>query len=117
MPFKLSRCLCLCTPEHARAVDFYEKTLGLKITSQTPDSVEFDAAPFRIFVDQSSSHGDTAYGMVFEVIVPDLETARSELLEAGCTEVRWLGKGKDCYMRDPFGAIFNVWEEPEAFGK
>jgi len=115
MPYKLSRCLCLCTPEHTRAVEFYEKVLGLRITSRTTDSVEFDASPFRIFVDQSDAHGATALGMVFEIIVPSLETARTELLQAGCREVRWLGKGKDCYMRDPFGAVFNVWEEPEAF--
>jgi len=23
----------------------------------------------------------------------------------------WEGKGKDCYMRDPFGLTFNLWEE------
>jgi len=25
--------------------------------------------------------------------------------------VKWEGKGNDCYMRDPFGLVFNLWEK------
>jgi catechol 2,3-dioxygenase-like lactoylglutathione lyase family enzyme len=91
MPYKLSRCVCLCTPRHEQAVDFYQKTLGLKQAGRTDSSVEFEAPPFRLFVDSSDSHGGTALGMVFEIIVPNLEAAREELLAAGCQVVRWQG--------------------------
>ena len=115
MPFKLSRCICLSTPDHGAAVDFYRDVIGLSITQEKAGSVEFTAGPYRLFVDKSLAHGDIAAGMVFELIVDNLESAREKLLGAGCTVIRWEGKGKDCYMKDPFGAVFNLWEDPEAF--
>ena len=44
-------------------------------------------------------------------IVDDLEKARETLEANGCKVLRWRGKGQDCYVRDPFGVIFNLWEE------
>ena len=41
----------------------------------------------------------------------NLEEARDILLENGCEVVVWKGKGEDCYMQDPFGVIYNLWEE------
>ncbi len=49
--------------------------------------------------------------------MPDLEAARDQLVAKGCEVVSWEGKGEDCYIRDPFGFMFNLWEEPEAFEK
>ena len=45
--------------------------------------------------------------------VPD--NVVQELLEAGCQLIRWEGKGGCCYMQDPFGFMFNLFEEPGAF--
>ena len=45
-----------------------------------------------------------------ELFVEDLEQARDELLAQGCEVVRWRGKGRDCYIRDPFGVTYNLWE-------
>jgi len=42
--------------------------------------------------------------------VADLDKARNELMEKGCMVVTWEGKGNPCYMRDPFGFVFNLWE-------
>jgi len=42
--------------------------------------------------------------------VTDLDKARNELMEKGCMVVTWEGKGNPCYMRDPFGFVFNLWE-------
>lgn len=33
----------------------------------------------------------------------------------GCQVVVWEGGGKPCYMRDPYGFVFNLWEAPEEF--
>jgi hypothetical protein len=46
-----------------------------------------------------------------EIVVDNLEEAKQHLLDNGFAIVRWEGKGKDCYVKDPFGMIFNVWEE------
>ncbi len=105
MPYKLSRCFCLQTPDVARARSFYSEVLGFKEIS-TAGQVEFDTPPVRLFMDSGP-----AMGPIFELIVPDLEQARQELLAAGCTVLQWEGKGKTCYVRDPFGFTFNLFEE------
>ena len=46
-----------------------------------------------------------------ELFVDDLDKAREILETNGCKILRWRGKGQDCYVQDPFGVIFNIWEE------
>ena len=110
MPYKFSRCFAMEHPQSDELVEFYRDKIGLKIASRGPDQVEFDTAPVRLFVD--SGPGPK---LIFELLVPDLEGAREDLLAKGCEIVRWEGKGKTCYVRDPFGFMFNVWEDPQAF--
>jgi hypothetical protein len=47
-----------------------------------------------------------------ELLVDDLEDARDELVANGCEILRWRGRGQDCYIKDPFGVIFNLWKIP-----
>lgn len=110
MPFKLSRYLCLQLPDISQALEFYNKVMGLEIVYQGPTSIELHGGQTRLFLDKGEH-----LGPVFEFLVPDLEKAREELLEKGCEVVRWEGKGNCCYMRDPFGFVFNLFEEPESF--
>ena len=49
-------------------------------------------------------------GLIHELYVDDLESARATLLSLGCEVLRWKGKGQDCYIKDPFGVVFNLWE-------
>lgn len=46
-----------------------------------------------------------------ELFVDDLEKAKEHLLSNGCTILKWEGKGKDCYIEDPYGLRFNIWEK------
>jgi len=48
-----------------------------------------------------------------EYFVDDVEAARQYLESNGCKVIKWEGKGKDCYMRDPYGLTFNLWEEKQ----
>ena len=54
---------------------------------------------------------DDLRGTVMEFNVDDLDEAKEYLLANDCTVVKWEGKGKDCYMRDPYGLVFNLWEK------
>ena len=54
---------------------------------------------------------DVLSGPVMELFVEDLEKAREILVANGCKVLRWRGKGQDCYIQDPFGVIFNIWEQ------
>jgi catechol 2,3-dioxygenase-like lactoylglutathione lyase family enzyme len=92
--------------QFAEAVNFYTKVLGFRNRSEDPDLGDLDADPINLFVLED----DEFRGPVMELFVEDLEKAR-EILEAnGCKVLRWRGKGQDCYIQDPFGVIFNIWE-------
>jgi catechol 2,3-dioxygenase-like lactoylglutathione lyase family enzyme len=110
MPYKFSRCIAFQTPDCDRAVEFYQRVLGFAVVAEHKDYVEVSAEQNRLFLAKA-----TGSGPVHELIVPDLEAARKELVANGCEVVRWEGRGKDCYIRDPFGFVFNLWEEREAF--
>jgi len=108
--FKFSRCVCLQVPDLDKAVAFYTRIMGFKISSEKENTAELKAGPFRFFLDKGEF-----LGPIMEFLVPDVEAAKQELLEAGCRIVLWEGKGNRCYMKDPFGVVFNLYEEPEAF--
>lgn len=112
MPFKFSDCLALQTPDVERAVAFYHRVLGLDISFQEGESAELSAGPFRLFLDQGKH-----LGPIMEFLVPDVEVAKEELLQMGCEVVCWEGAGEHCYLRDPFGFTFNLYEDPTAFRK
>lgn len=108
MKFRMSPNVAVRTQgQFAEAVDFYTKVLGFQNRSDDPELGDLDANPINLFVLED----DEFRGPVMELFVDDLEKAR-EILEAnGCKVLRWRGKGQDCYIQDPFGVIFNLWEE------
>jgi hypothetical protein len=110
MPYKLSRCISLRHPARDQIVRFYKDVLGFEVVDKIGEAVELGTEPIRFFVDQAEPRE-----LILELLVPDLEAARLELITAGCRVIKWEGKGKDCYLRDPFGTTFNLWEDPEAF--
>lgn len=108
MNFRLSSNIAVRTSQYNKAVDFYSRLLDLPNRSQSPDLADFATDPLSLFVIED----EEISGPVMELFVDDLERAREELVARGCEVIRWRGKGQDCYVRDPFGVMFNVWEEP-----
>jgi predicted enzyme related to lactoylglutathione lyase len=106
MKFKLSRCICLQHPAKDKIVEFYRKVFGLAVAEDKGDMAEIAGDPIRFFIDRAEPRE-----LILEFVVDDLEAARDHLMAAGCRVIRWEGKGKTCYMRDPFGTLFNLWEE------
>ena len=107
MKFRMSPNIAVRTQnQFSKAVDFYTNVLGFQNRSNDPEPGDLDANPINLFVLED----DEFRGPVMELFVDDLEKAR-EILEAnGCKVLRWRGKGQDCYVQDPFGVIFNIWE-------
>jgi len=101
----MSKNINLETPNLEEAVQFYHEVIGLRISEMGKDWARFDTGKLSLFITEGKS-----LGPITEFIVADLHKARNELLERGCTVVKWEGKGKPCYMRDPFGFVFNLWE-------
>lgn len=107
MEFQLSNCIAIQTHDFNEASAFYQKVFGLKARTTAPEEVEFDTSPIRLFLGNS----ENVSGPVLEFLVRDLEAARAFLEQRGCTALEWQGKGKPCYMRDPFGLQFNLYQE------
>ncbi len=105
MSYRLSKNINLETPNLEEAVQFYHEVLGLRIAEMGKDWARFDTGEISLFITEGKS-----LGPITEFIVADLHKAKNDLLEKGCTVVMWEGKGKHCYMRDPFGFVFNLWE-------
>ena len=105
MSYRISENINIETPNLEEAVRFYSEVIGLRLAEMGNDWARFDTGKVNFFI----SRGRTL-GPVTEFLVEDLEKARVDLLEAGCTVIRWEGKGKPCYVRDPFGFVFNLWE-------
>ena len=108
MKYKVSENIGFQVQNVEKAKLFYENVFGLKQPEQSfVNEVGFRTDHNNIFLIE----GDKNLGPVMEVMVEDLEKAKLHLIENGCEIVRWEGRGKDCYVKDPFGMIFNVWEE------
>jgi catechol 2,3-dioxygenase-like lactoylglutathione lyase family enzyme len=109
MTFKMSPNVAVRTGRFSEAVDFYTNVLGFRNRSDDPDLADLDASPLNLFVIEDPE----IRGPVMELFVEDLEQARETLVAKGCEILRWRGKGQDCYVRDPFAVIFNVWEKTD----
>jgi len=101
--------IALRTDKFPEAIDFYSRVLGFTDRSNDPELGDFDAKPLNMFVIEDSEFG----GVILELFVENLEKARDLLVKNGCDVVRWRGKGQDCYIRDPYGVIYNLWEDKE----
>ena len=98
-----SRDVILRTEKWSKAVRFYGPVLGLPMTSQDATMVGFETGSFRLYVEKGVEHGP-----VFEFLVPDVESAKRKLLEAGCTIVEEDPAVPRCYVKDPYGLVFNI---------
>jgi len=103
---KSSRDILIQTKKMDAAEKFYEKVLGFQVIERSEQLIGFETGSFRFFIDKGKS-----YGPVFEFYVQNLEQAKKMLIEHGCRiEVEDPAVPR-CYVRDPFGLIFNLAEK------
>ena len=108
MEFRISKNIGFQVKDVERAKEFYSNVFGFEEPAQKEvEEVEFRTKNNSIYL----IHGNESLGPILEVVVHNLEEAKRHFVENGCEIVRWHGKGKDCYVKDPFGMVFNVWEE------
>lgn len=105
MDYKFSHCICIETPDSEAAAKFYQDVFGMEFSMSEGDSVELRSGDKLIYFDKADEHKT-----IFEFFVDDLDAARANLESKGCTTLRWGGKGKPCYMQDPFGNVFNLYQ-------
>jgi predicted enzyme related to lactoylglutathione lyase len=87
----------------AQATAFYESVLGLAVAHRSENLVGFNTGAFCLYVEKGQNHGP-----VFEFLVSDVEAAKMKLLAAGCTVQEEDPSVPRCYIRDPYGLVFNI---------
>jgi predicted enzyme related to lactoylglutathione lyase len=102
-----TRDVLLQTETIEAAAEFYEKEFGLAVFHRSETIIGLETGAFRLFLDRGE-----AYGPVFEFIVPDLESTKSRLITAGCRIENEAPSVPRCYLRDPFGLVFNISQRP-----
>jgi predicted enzyme related to lactoylglutathione lyase len=101
--FKSTRDVIIRTNKWAEAVEFYKSVLGLAVTLKSKTMMGFETGAFQLFVEKGKEHGP-----VFEFLVPDVQVAKARLVAAGCTVIEEDPSLPRCYIRDPYGIVFNI---------
>ena len=98
-----SREVILRTGRWGEAVQFYETTLGFKVVLRSETLVGFDTGAFILYVEKGSEHAP-----VFELLTPEVRATKARLLASGCVLVEEDPQVPRCYLKDPFGLVFNL---------
>ena len=107
MDFKLSTNIGVESKNLKEAFEFYHKDLGFELINSNNNCITLFSKPITIYLQKD----EEVAGVVLELFVENLEEAKNYLIKKGCRIIRWNGKNNDCYIEDPFGVIFNIWEK------
>ncbi len=108
-PFRRTGNIALQVDDLEAAIRFYRDTLQLPVEKEGKEDILFKTESGLFYITRNPEW----QGIVEEYEVEDVGTARRFLENAGCRVLRWQGKGGDCYMEDPFGMKFNLWERTQ----
>jgi len=101
--FRSSRDVIIRTDAWEEAASFYGSVLGLPVAYQSATLLGFETGSFCLYVEKGKDHGP-----VFEFLVPDVQATKRKLVAAGCTVEEEDPSVPRCYIRDPYGVVFNI---------
>ncbi|MDB5986761.1 MAG: hypothetical protein JWR16_1814 [Nevskia sp.] len=81
----------------------YGSVLGLRVVHESEACTGFDTGAFRLYVEPGPRHDP-----IFEFLVADVQLAKHQLLAAGCAIIEEDPAIPRCYIRDPYGVVFNL---------
>jgi len=90
-------------PNPEKAAAFYVDHLGFEITGEEPQMISLHGKHINLFIERGP-----ALGPVLEVMVDSVEAARLRLVKNGCEVVKNEPDFPRCYVKDPFGLIYNL---------
>jgi catechol 2,3-dioxygenase-like lactoylglutathione lyase family enzyme len=108
MIFEFSPHIAFQVKDYDKAIEFYEKTLGMKVLEKTENETAFRSGPLTFYV-ENTPKGNT----FFEFSVQDLESARNLLVEQGCIlkETVTPEGDKSYFVFDPYGMKFHLFQK------
>jgi hypothetical protein len=87
----------------AAAAAFYVNQLGFTIDGETPEMISLHGNHINLFIEPGPT-----LGPVLEVTVLDIDEAKARLVKQGCVVLKDEPHFPRCYVRDPFGLIYNL---------
>jgi len=90
-------------PDPREAARFYVEQLGFTIDSESPNMIGFHGKHISLFIERGP-----ALGPVLDVSVGNVDEAKARLVKNGCTVLKDEPHVPRCYVRDPFGLIYNL---------
>jgi len=90
-------------PSPAAAAAFYVEQLGFILNDDNPSMIGLHGPNINLFIEPGP-----ALGPVLEVFVGDVAAAKARLVASGCEIVKDEPEFPRCYVRDPFGLIYNL---------
>jgi predicted enzyme related to lactoylglutathione lyase len=103
MANKFGADILIQAPDVKSAALFYVTQLGFEITGETPNMISLHGARINLFIERGP-----ALGPVLEVTVDSVEEATARLVKNGCEIVKDEPDFPRCYVKDPFGLIYNL---------
>jgi hypothetical protein len=85
------------------AAAFYVEELGFSITDESPNMISLHGDHINLFIERGP-----VIGGVLEVTVDNVEAAKVRLVKAGCEIVKDEPDFPRCYVKDPYGLIYNL---------
>jgi predicted enzyme related to lactoylglutathione lyase len=86
-----------------QAAAFYVEQLGFTVTGDTPKMMSLEGKHINLYIERGP-----ALGPVLEITVKDVEETKSRLTKNGCEIIKDEPDFPRCYVRDPFGLIYNL---------
>ena len=90
-------------PDPKRAALYYANHHGFEITDNNPKMIGLHGNNINLFIEPGPS-----LGPVLEVTVDNVADAKQRLVEEGCEVVKDEPDFPRCYVKDPFGLIYNL---------
>jgi predicted enzyme related to lactoylglutathione lyase len=88
-----------------KAASFYVEELGFEITDKAPKMISLHGKNINLFIERGP-----ALGPVLEVTVKNVQRAKAKLTKKGCKIVKDEPDFPRCYVKDPYGLIYNLSE-------
>ena len=103
MPNTFDADILIQSEDPQSAASWYVEQLGFEITGDSPDMVSLHGPKINLFIERGPK-----LGPVLEVHVGQVAEARRRLVANGCEVVKDEPDFPRCYVRDPFGLIYNL---------
>ena len=103
MANKFGTDILIQAPDPKLAAAFYVKQLGFEITDEQPDMIGLHGEHINLFIERGP-----ALGPVLEMTVGNVEEAKARLVKNGCAIVKDEPDFPRCYIKDPYGLIYNL---------